>query len=150
MKIYIGCDHRGVEIKKEIIDFLKNKGIEVFDTVLENSENDDYPDFAYEVCKNVLNNNALGILICGSGIGMSIAANKVKGIRCARCLSVDDALSSKSHNGANVMALDSFTNMNTLKEMVDTFINTNTPNEIKHLKRIEKVINIENGVYNEL
>ena len=82
MKIYIGTDHRGIETEKNIIDYLKNKKYEVIECRIEHSDADDYVDFAKDVSLNVVNNeNAMGILICGTGIGMSIAANKIKGIR---------------------------------------------------------------------
>ena len=78
MKIYIGSDHRGLELKEEIIKYLKEEGLNVIPSSVPNSETDDYPDFAFDVAKNVLKNpDSLGIVICGNGIGISIAANKV-------------------------------------------------------------------------
>ena len=88
MKIFIGSDHRGVLLKEKIKNSLEEDGFLVIDTITPNSDFDDYPDFAFEVGENVINNPGnLGILICGNGIGISIAANKVRGIRCARVLS---------------------------------------------------------------
>lgn len=151
MRIYIGCDHRGVELKKQIIIKLKEEGLEVIDTKLQNSEDDEYPDFAFEVGNNVINNsNSLGILICGNGIGISIAANKVKGIRCARVLNTDDAFKCKNHNGANIIALSSEIDIETTMQIINVFITTKIASEERHIRRINKIINYENGAYNEL
>lgn len=151
MKIFIGSDHRGVELKNQIIAKLKETYMEVEDTKLQNNESDDYPDFAFEVGENVINNNdSIGILICGNGIGISIAANKVKGIRCARVLNEDDAYKSRSHNGANIIALSAEIDINENLKIIKTFINTEQAKEERHIKRIEKIIKYEQGKYNEL
>lgn len=151
MQIFIGSDHRGVELKQQIIKNLESDGFTVYDTKLKNNEMDDYPDFAFEVGENVLKNeDALGILICGNGIGISIAANKVKGIRCARVLNEDDAFKSKNHNGANVIAIGADKPLNDAMEIVNVFISTKPASEERHLKRINKIINYESGEYNEL
>lgn len=151
MKIFIGCDHRGVEVKKQIMKYLQEDNFEVYDTVHQNNENDDYPDFAFEVGRNVINNkDALGILICGNGIGISIAANKVSGVRCARVLNEDDAFKSKNHNGANVIAISAEEKIEQLMQIIGVFISTKPATEERHLKRINKIINYENGEYNEL
>ncbi len=142
MKIYIACDHRGLELKTKLMSYLKENGLEVLEIGIPNSEVDDYPEFAFKLGELVRQDeNNLGILICGSGIGMSIAANKVKGIRCVRALSVDDAFKGKNHNGCNVMALGSevTTDLELVKEMVDTFINTKKASEERHLKRIKVI-----------
>ncbi len=146
MKIYIGCDHRGVTLKNKLMPYLKDNGLDVEDIGLPNSEYDDYPEFAFTLGEKVRDtSNSLGILICGSGVGMSIAANKVKGIRCVRALSVDDAFKGKNHNGANVIALgaDITTDLNLVKDIVDTFINTKAPSEERHLKRVETITKYE-------
>ena len=142
IKIYIGSDHRGVELKTKVIHYLKENSLDVEDIGLENSPADDYPKFAFKLGEMVRDNKgSLGILICGSGVGMSIAANKVKGIRCVRAVSVDDAFKGKNHNGANVMALgsDVTTDFNLVKEMIDTFITTKAPSEERHLKRVQAI-----------
>ncbi len=146
MKIYIACDHRGVDLKKELVKYLKENGLDIRDIGIPNSELDNYPEFAFKLGELVReDNNNLGILICGSGLGMSIAANKVKGIRCVRAVSVDDAFKGKNHNGCNVLAIGSevTTDMNVIKEMVDTFINTKKASEERHLKRINEIIQYE-------
>ncbi|MEG0794637.1 MAG: RpiB/LacA/LacB family sugar-phosphate isomerase [Bacilli bacterium] len=150
IKIIIGADHQGVNLRDQIIDYLSSNEIEVEDIALENSSTDDYPDFAYKVSKEVLKNGNLGILICGTGIGMSIAANKVKGILCARVLNETDAFLAKNHNKANVIAMPSNINIEEMKKIIDVFIATKFPVEERHLRRIEKINKIENGTYNEL
>lgn len=151
MKIFIGSDHRGAELKKQIINNLKEDGFFVEDTILENSEFDDYPDFAFEVGENVIKNeDSLGILICGNGIGISIAANKIKGIRCARVVNEDDAFKSKNHNGVNAISIGADLTLEEAIKIVNVFISTKPASEERHLKRINKIIKYENGEYNEL
>jgi len=147
MKIYLGCDHQGAKIKENIKKYIEGNGFEVEISSLENYDTDDYPDFAYDVCQKVLANNGLGILICGSGIGMSIAANKIKGIRCARVVNEDDAFTCKNHNGANVIALSVNTPMSDIERIIDAFLVTKNPNEERHIRRINKVSQIEQGTY---
>ena len=107
MKIAIASDHRGVEYKKEIIKYLEEKNYIVIDCSTQNTETDDYPDFAFKVCEKIVAKEAeVGILVCRTGIGMSIAANKVKGIRCAKINSLEDAILSRNDNGANVMTFN--------------------------------------------
>lgn len=150
MRIVIGSDHRGVSLRKEIINNLVQDGFEVVETTIPNSEADDYPDFAFDVCKN-MNEDDLGILICGNGIGISIAANKVKGIRCARVVNADDAFKAKTHNGANVIALGADGNdIKNAMDIINTFISTKCASEQRHLNRINKIIKYENGEYNGL
>lgn len=149
MKIIIGSDHRGVALKNMLIDYLKSQEIEVLTTDLENYDTDDYPDFAFEVANKVLTiENSLGIVICGNGIGISIAANKVKGIRCARVVNSDDAFKAKNHNGVNMIAFGGL-DEEEAKQIVDMFITTKTAGEERHLKRIQKMIDYENGEYHE-
>ena len=142
MKVYIASDHRGVELKNKLGKYLKENGINVEEIGIPNDSLDDYPVFAFKLGELVLEDKSnLGILICGNGVGMSIAANKVKGIRCVRALSVDDAFAGKNHNGCNVLALgsDVTTDINVVKEIVDTFINTKKASEERHLKRIKLI-----------
>jgi len=146
MKIFLGSDHRGVVLKNKLLDYLMENELDAVDIGLPNNPSDDYPEFAFKLGELVRDNlNSLGILVCGSGVGMSIAANKVKGIRCVRALSVDDAFKGKNHNGANVIALgsDITTDLNLIKEIVDTFINTKSPCEERHLKRVKALSEYE-------
>lgn len=150
MNIYIGSDHRGVETESFLVNCLKDKGYNVFQTTLEHFDTDDYVDFAYDIATKVLkDNSSLGVLICGTGIGMSIAANKVKGIRAAHCTSLEEATLARKHNGANIICLANKDKKDML-DMIETFITTPSANEEKHLNRINKIIKIENGEYNEL
>ncbi len=145
MNIFIASDHKGLEFKDSLVKYLEENNLNVNGISLQNNESDDYPDFAFEVCQNVVKDKeALGILICGNGIGMSIAANKVKGIRAARVYSVDDAFKSRNHNGVNVITLGSNIDLELAKEIVDTFINTKSATEERHIRRINKIIDYEN------
>lgn len=151
MKIYIASDHRGVEVESSISQYLEQMGLNVVKSKIEHSPTDDYVDFAFEVANNIVKEEgALGILLCGTGIGMSIAANKVKGIRAARCVDVDDAFYAKNHNDANIICLSSNIKLDYLYEIIDTFINTKRASEEKHLNRVNKIINYEDSTYNEL
>ncbi len=145
MKIFIGGDHQGAQMGKELEKKLIEQGYQAEYTKIENNPQDDYPDFAFDVCKQVLKNkDSFGILICGNGIGISIAANKVKGIRCARVLNEGDAHHAKNHNGANVIAFGGL-DENTVLNIVKTFIETPNPTEERHIRRINKIINYEKG-----
>ena len=144
MKVSIATDHNGVVEKQELINFLYELNVSVLDCSTNNTPTDDYPDFAEVVAKHVATNQSdLGILLCGTGIGMSIAANKVKGIRCAKVSSVDEARLSKEHNNANIIALSYKENMDVLKEMIKTFIETPFSNEERHARRVEKINKLE-------
>ena len=151
MTIYIAADHQGIDLKHNLIEYLNTNGLNVKEIDMENSELDDYPDFAFKLCNLVKKEeNALGILICGNGVGMSIAANKVNGIRCVRAVSTDDAFKGKHHNGANVLAIGINLDEELTKEIVDTFITTKPATIDRYLRRIDKIIKYENGEYNEL
>ena len=149
MKIAIATDHNGVNEKEEIIKSLSQ--YEFIDKSTDNTPIDDYPDFAYRVCKSVLDKEAdLGILMCGTGIGMSIAANKVKGIRCAHCSSIEQAHLAKEHNNANIMALSYKQDLSDLVDMIKEFVITPASTDERHVRRVNKIINYEEGTYNEL
>jgi ribose 5-phosphate isomerase B len=106
MKVAIGSDHAGVELRKEIIAMIQELGMEVEDVGCECTTSVDYPDYAIPVAEKVANGEAdRGILICGTGIGMSIAANKVKGIRCALVHDLFSAKATRQHNDSNVLAM---------------------------------------------
>lgn len=143
MKLFMGADHRGQALQAELKTKLIRKGYEVIESNVPKSNEDDYPDFAFDVCNHVLNEKcSLGILICGNGIGMSIAANKVRGIRCARVTNVDDAIQSKEHNGANVISFGGISIEQAL-EIIKAFIETPYPHEPRHLRRVTKIENYE-------
>lgn len=149
MKIAIATDHNGVNEKKEIINKLTE--YEFIDMSTDNNPTDDYPDFAYRVAKKVANKQVdLGVLMCGTGIGMSIVANKVKGIRCAHCTNLSEAHLAKEHNNANIIALSYKQDINDLINYIKEFIETPFSEEERHTRRVNKVISIEDGTYNEL
>jgi len=151
LKIAIASDHRGVEYKTEIIEYLKEKNYEVIDCSPENTPTDDYPDFAFKVCKKVVEASAdIGILVCRTGIGMSIAANKVRGIRCAKVNSVEDATLCRNDNGANVMTFNYTDGMENIKQYIDAFLSAEIISDERHRRRVEKIIKYEQGEYNEL
>ena len=122
MKIAIGTDHNGESIKNEIKKYLTNKDIEVLDLSPSNSPLDDYSDYAFAVGNAISKKEAdLGVLICGTGIGMSIAANKVIGVRCAHVSNINEAVLCREHNNANVIAIGSKHNINDILKMMDVF-----------------------------
>ncbi len=140
MKIAIGTDH----IKKEIIRLLESKKIEVLDLSPRNFTIDDYTDYAIKVGEAVRKKEATyGILICGTGIGMSIAANKVKGIRCAHVSNINEAALSREHNDAQIIAMSAKKPMHEIIKMIDIFINTNFKEEERHIRRINKITEYE-------
>lgn len=149
MKIAIATDHNGVKEKEELI--AKIKGYEFIDMSTDNTPIDDYPDFAFRVAEAVVNKEVdYGILMCGTGIGMSIAANKVKGVRCAHCSSKEQAHLAKEHNNANIIALSYKQDINELMSMIEEFLKTPFSEDERHVRRINKVISYEEGTYNEL
>lgn len=149
MKLAIATDHNGEFIKKEIKKYLENKKYEVLDLSPSNTAVDDYTDYAFLVGNAISSKEAdLGVLLCGTGIGMCIAANKVKGIRCAHVSNVNEASLSKEHNNANIIALSSKNNLNDIIKMIDVFINSNFKNEERHIRRLNKITKYEHGEYN--
>ena len=140
MKVAIATDHNGVEQKIELIYFLNDLGYEVLDLSKDNNPTDDYPDFAVRVANAINEKNAdLGILMCGTGIGMSIAANKIKGIRCAKVSSEEEAFLARQHNNANIIALSYKESIENLKIMISKFLSTEFSNEERHARRVEKI-----------
>lgn len=144
MKIAIGSDHRGVELKDKILEYLKNNKIEGINCGTNSEERADYPEIAKQVALKIQNNECdKGILICGTGIGMSIAANKFKNIRCALCYNEETAKYAKLHNNANIIAIGAsqFTIEQAI-QMVDIWLKSNFEGE-RHTKRIELISEIE-------
>ncbi|MDD3098526.1 MAG: ribose 5-phosphate isomerase B [Candidatus Pacebacteria bacterium] len=140
--LYIGADHRGYNLKEEIKKFLKEEKIEFNDLGnLNHDQNDDYPDFAKEVALKVSSSERdKGILICGSGIGMSIAANKIKGIRAGLCLSGYMAKEAKQSANINILCLSAdLTDPATAKTIVRNWLEADFKKEERYLRRIEKI-----------
>ena len=137
MKIGIASDHRGVILKEKIKNYLNDK-YQIIDYGTNSIESVDYPQYAYKIGESVKDNKIdLGILICGTGIGMSIACNKVKKVRCAKVTTKEEAFLARSHNNANVIALSE--NVTNYKEIIDTFLTTDFSNEEKHRRRVEMI-----------
>jgi ribose 5-phosphate isomerase B len=139
-KIFISSDHAGFKLKEAIKSYLSNKKLSFTDMGPYNDSRVDYPDFAHKVAKRVkLNNNNVGILVCGSGMGMNIAANKHKNIRAAQCFNLKSTKLSRLHNDANIITLGSrlLTKKNALG-CVGVFLNTNFEGG-RHSKRIKKI-----------
>ncbi len=148
MKIAIGSDHAGYSYKQPIIELLKKRNIEVLDLGTNSIESTDYPVYAFKVGEAVRDKIAdLGILICGTGIGVSIAANKVKGIRAGACQTDFAAKAMKEHNSANVLCLGS--RINTLKEVlgfVNIYLDSDFSKGPRHQARIDLIKKYEEEV----
>lgn len=143
MKIIIGNDHNGYELKRDIVRYLKDNRYYLEDAGCDSVESVDYPLIAKKVCNEVLmDEDNLGILICGTGIGMSIAANKVKGIRCAKVSTEEEVALSRLHNNANVMAISGRIDKSLAIKFVDKFINTPFSNEERHVRRNNQIDNL--------
>ena len=145
MKIAIGCDHGGFEHKNAIAEHLTKRGFEVVDCGIHELHSVDYPDIAVAVCEKITNGECkLGVLVCGSGIGMSMAANKVKGIRACACSEHFSAKYTRLHNDANVLCLGGrVIGVGTAIELVDLFVDTEFEGG-RHIARVGKITAIEN------
>ena len=144
MKIAIGCDHAGLEMKLAVSKHLQEQGYVVIDCGTYSAESVDYPDIAEQVAAKVLEQKITGILICGTGIGISIAANKVPGIRAALCTNEYAARLARQHNDANIIALGSrILAPQYALEIIDVFVKT-TFEAGRHHDRVEKIRLIEN------
>ncbi len=146
MNIAIGCDHGGLEHKNAIAEHLKKRGFTVRDFGIFDAQSVDYPDIALPVAQSVAKaENDYGILVCGTGIGMSIAANKVRGIRAAACSDHFSAKYTRLHNNANILCLGGrVIGVGTALELVDLFVDTAFEGG-RHQKRVDKITDIENN-----
>ena len=143
--IGIASDHAGFETKEYLISYLKEQNYEIIDYGTTNNDSVDYPLYALKVGEAVKENRIeYGILICKTGIGMSIACNKVKGVRCAKIDNIEEAILSRKHNDSNVIALSSMRDKEDLKKIVKTFLSTTFSNEERHVKRINIIKDYEN------
>lgn len=146
MKIFIGADHRGFAVKNELRVWLINQGYEVIDsgnTSLD--ENDDFPVFAKNVAREVQNDpNARGIVLCGSGVGVDVAANKVNGVRCSLGLNAQQVTAGRSDDDMNVLAFAvDFTPLEQIQEMIAAFLRTPFLGEERMLRRINQIKDLE-------
>ena len=142
--IAIGCDHAGYSLKCEVIKFLENSGIEYIDCGC-NGESCDYPDIAEKTCEKVTSGECeKGILICGTGIGISMSANKIKGIRAALCQDYYTAKYTRLQNDANVLCMGGrVIGAGTAEEIVTVFLNTEFEGG-RHQRRVDKIMGLEN------
>ncbi|MFH1752453.1 MAG: ribose 5-phosphate isomerase B [archaeon] len=149
MTIAIACDHGGVELKNYLIDFLKLKGFQVMDLGTNSTESVDYPDFAFKACNQVVEGKAkYAVLICKTGSGMVISANKVKGILAVNCLTTEMALLARKHNNANSLCLGAgLISKEKAKEIVLSFLSTDFEAG-RHERRINKIKKIEESELN--
>lgn len=148
-KIVIGNDHAAVRMKEQIFEYVKSLGYDVINVGIDKEERCDYPDFAYKACKKVVDGEcSFAILICGTGIGMSIAANKVKGIRACVCSEPLSAHLSREHNDANVICFgERVVGIETAKEIVKSFLTAKFMGA-HHTNRVAKIMDIELGNFN--
>lgn len=145
MRIGIANDHHGVLIKKEIINKLNQAGYDIEDYGTNDSEMVDYPVYAFKIGEAINSKEIdFGILLCNSGIGMSIACNKVKGVRCAKVSSLWDAEMTRRDNDANVIALSTKLDVNELVEIIIKFLTTEFLNIERYQRRIELIDNYQN------
>ena len=145
-KIAIGCDHAGFAIKGAVIDHIKNRGFEPVDVGTYSTDSCHYPTYASAVCEKILGGECeLGILICGTGIGMSIAANKHKGIRAACCSDTFSARLTREHNDANVLCFgERVCGVGLAIDLVDAFLDAEYLNNGNHVTRVAMLKEIEN------
>ncbi len=140
MKIGFASDHRGYKLKKELINELKKENYEIIDYGTDSEESTDYPDYAFKLGESVVGKNVdFGVAICGSGIGISIACNKVKGIRCAKVSTKEEAEVTRIDNDSNIVAFGEKTSFDEALAIVKTFINTESSDLEKHKRRINKI-----------
>ena len=139
--IALGCDHGGFELKQEVIQYLKENQIEYKDYGCYDTASVDYPVYARKVAKAILDGEAeKGILICGTGIGISIAANRIKGIRAALCSDCFSAQATREHNDANILCMGGrVVGAGLAVKIVDTFLHTEFSNDERHIRRIDLI-----------
>lgn len=145
MKIAIACDHGGLNLKNKISEYLKEHNYEVVDFGTDSLDSCDYPDFALPAAEAVaLGECGKGIIVCSTGIGVSIVANKVPGVRCAHCHDVYCAEFTRRHNNANVLALgEKVVGEGYALKIVETFLNTEFEGGGRHQRRVDKITAIE-------
>lgn len=144
--IALGSDHGGYALKQHVMAYLTEKGIPYRDFGCDSTDSCDYPDFGSAAARAVADGTCeKGIVICTTGIGISIAANKIKGIRCAHCADCLQAELTRRHNNANMMAIGAgFTGKNMAERMVEAFLSTEFEGG-RHLRRVDKVMALEEG-----
>lgn len=144
MKLGIASDHRGYKLKEKIKKYLKKKNIEFIDYGTDSGVSVDYNDYALKVCESINNQDVqCGILICGTGIGMSIMANKVNGIMCAKVDNAREARLAREHNNANVISFSADLLMLEVKDIIDAYLKASFLEDVKYIRRVEKIKSLE-------
>ncbi len=137
-RISIACDHHGIKAKSKIIEYLSKKGYEVIDYGTNSTNAVDYPELAFDIANSIVTNETdRGILICYTGIGMSIACNRFKKVRCARVVDASDVKHSRLDNDSNVIAFSSKLPMYKIYDMLDTFLSTPFSGLERHQRRVD-------------
>lgn len=145
MKLIIGSDHGGFFLKNKIVEHLKNKNYDIEDVGCYSTNSCDYPDIAKLVCKKVTTEQTLGILVCGTGIGMSIYANKMKGIRASHCTDTFSARLTRQHNDSNVLCLgERITGFGLALDIVDEWLNASFEGG-RHQRRVDMINMLDKG-----
>lgn len=144
MKIAIGCDHGGFMLKQSIKNYLQENQHTVIDFGTDSTESVDYPEFAYKTALAVKDKDVdFGIVVCTTGVGVSIVANKVRGVRCALCTNTEVASLTRQHNDSNMLALGQrYVDVALAKEIIDVFLNTPFEGG-RHQNRVDKILEIE-------
>ncbi|MBV9349798.1 MAG: RpiB/LacA/LacB family sugar-phosphate isomerase [Patescibacteria group bacterium] len=148
MKVYLGADHRGFDAKESLKSYLSEKGWTVIDEgALTKEPTDDYPDFAYPVAKAVAEEpGSRGVLLCGSGMGMDVVANKVRGVRATVGYSKDAIIHARAHDDINVLTLAAdVLSAKEIGEFVESFLETPLDPGERHMRRLKKIEEIENN-----
>lgn len=144
MKIGFASDHRGYRLKEKLEEELSKRNYEIVDFGTDSEESTDYPDYAFKLGEKVVSKDVdFGVAICGSGIGISIACNKVKGIRCAKVSNAEEAKTTRIDNNSNIVAFGEQTTLEDAIQIVTAFVNTNFSDLEKHHRRVDKIINYE-------
>lgn len=145
MTIAFAADHAGFKLKEDLMVFAKEKGYQIIDCGTFSEDSCDYPDFALKAGEAIKNNSAdRAVVVCGSGIGVSIVANKVEGVRCALCFNVEMAKLSRMHNNANAIAFGArFIDWNVAKDSMIEFLNTDFEGG-RHQRRVDKIHSLTN------
>ena len=147
-KIFLGADHAGFKLKEEIKKFLDSSGYKYEDLgTFTDEKSCDYPKTALKLAQNVVKNNSRGILMCGTGTGEAIVANKVKGIRAANCFNEFTAKMSREHNNSNVLCMGArVIGINMAKKVTKAWLETDFSKEERHIKRVKQIENIEKNL----
>ena len=146
IKIGIASDHRGVYLKTELVEYLEHNGYEVINYGTDTMESVDFPQYAFKLGEAITKKKVdVGIAICGTGIGMSIALNKVKGVYCAKISNISEAVLCRSHNDANAIAISADTDEEQAKSMIDKFLTTPFSNVDKYVRRNQMIKDRENN-----